>query len=224
MVVGEALAKHAGFGRQQLVAAGDDPTRPALLLLPPPSAGRDGMCLRLLLTLPPDAFSPSKLAPDRNNVRWLASPAGALGAAAAGGAVPGEPRLPSPAGLLPSPHYNAALLADALAVTHARGLAAAGAAMPGMAAGVRLLKVRLAVCTDGAAAAVAAGVATVTVTVTARHLPPAARHLPPLAGHCMLIEGGGMRLLATTRGRSGPRSRRAAADDARAACECRVGE
>jgi U3 small nucleolar RNA-associated protein 22 len=156
---------------QQLAAQQGDPCRPVLLLHVQPDAlgaimqqgaaqqhGRtargnaaaavaagawpQGIVVRLLPVLGLDAFEVSRLAPDRNNVRWLTAAAAAAAAAAAGGAKRGaaaangqqrggktdteaEPQLP------PTPHYNAAILADMLLLSSQHTQAAAAAAAGG---------------------------------------------------------------------------------------------
>ena len=158
-VLSQALAAHEAFAKQQLSAVDGDPTRPALLIHL--SAGRGasaaagagaGLSLRLLLTLPSDAFPLAKLAPGRNNVRWAGAPAAAQPAAAngvaagkqgpaGGAAAPAAAAAAAAAQAMPTPHYNASLMADMLAVEHAQQLAAAVTAMPGLRDGVLLLKV-----------------------------------------------------------------------------------
>lgn len=155
-ICSHALAAHKAFRRQQLVALHNDPARPALLLHLPqrPAAGGGAaaapsprLCLRLLLMLPRDAFAPAKLAPDRNNVRWVTA------AATSAAAAPGASSTPAgavdgsgdaAAAQLPTPQYNAGLLADMLALPHHEALTAAMKAAPGLRNGLLLLKVSVA--------------------------------------------------------------------------------
>jgi U3 small nucleolar RNA-associated protein 22 len=105
------------FGEQRLQAFHGDPTRPALLLLPPKA---EGYSLRLLPSIAPTVFALPRLAPDRNGVRshCKATPAAAVTAAAAGG----EEGSAEQKQLLPTPHYNAGILEDMLLPVHAARL------------------------------------------------------------------------------------------------------
>lgn len=95
-VLSKALAKTPAFSQQRLDALQGDPTRPALLLhLPAPAP-----TLRLLVVPPRDLFPVHKLAPDRNNIRWVTrqQPAAHKGQAAAAAAAPAQLPLLVPAG------------------------------------------------------------------------------------------------------------------------------
>lgn len=119
-----------------------DPRKPTLLLTPR-SSSTAGLKLQLIPCLPRDAFPVFKLAPSRNNVRWVAKPptAGAADANGTGAAPPSKPLDEAAAnGWLPTPCYNACILSDMLVAQQAQRLAAATAACPRLVDGILLLK------------------------------------------------------------------------------------
>ena len=116
--------------------------------------GGAGVVLRLIPVIAPDAFPLGKLAPTRNNVRWVAkeiptpAAAGAVagavanGAAAAGHGKKHQQQQQPPEDLwLPTPHYNAVVLRDMLAVAHQERLQQAVQQIPGFKDALLLLKV-----------------------------------------------------------------------------------
>jgi hypothetical protein len=168
--VARHLAAQSAFSQQRFSFQQGDPCRPVLEL----AAGGKGAAalkLRLLPCLSPTAFAASKLAPDRNNVRWAVPPASAAAAKAAAGAAaapaataaagPGSEAAARTAGeastsgreqqqakaqqapalLLPTPYYNSAVLQDMLLLHHQALLQQALRRAPRLADAVLLLKV-----------------------------------------------------------------------------------
>lgn len=150
----------------RLEACQHDPARPVLVLGPPHSSpGRtaagaensrhsssgsssgSGVELRLLPCMPPSAFPLAKLAPDRNCVRAVCQtrPAGSTQQQPQN---QGEQKDPTPkeqeaaeAALLPTPAYNAGVMADCCMLLHAALLQRSLLANPKLADGLLLLKV-----------------------------------------------------------------------------------
>jgi len=144
----------------RLEASQQDPTRPVLVIGNPssstPTAPSDGPStslgsstrfeLRLHPCLPPSAFPMNKLAPDRNCVRAVqqATPPAGM---AAGGTKPQavQQRMTDAeqdALLLPTPVYNAGVVADCCVLAHAAVLQRALHGNAKLADGLLLLKVR----------------------------------------------------------------------------------
>jgi U3 small nucleolar RNA-associated protein 22 len=100
--------------------------------------GQEGLVLRLLPAVGLDAFELSKLAPDRNNVRWVT----AAGSSNSRKAAQQQQQQEQQQDLLPTPHYNAGVLQDVLLLLGQQRLqAAAAAAGPKFADALLLLKV-----------------------------------------------------------------------------------
>lgn len=148
-----------GAARQALAPLHGDPRRPVLLLHLSAAAvsgiqhkaagakaakaaagaagafGAGGLVLRLLPVVGLDTFELAKLAPDRNNIRWVT-------AAGSSSSSKGAQQQQQPAAgqqqdggqeqqLLPTPQYNAAILHDMLLLVNASKQAAAAAAAGG---------------------------------------------------------------------------------------------
>lgn len=115
-----------------------------------PSSGARGFELRLHPCLPPSAFPLAKLAPDRNCVRAVqqAAPRVPTHTVAAGASKPsqsgqqgGSEGAEPQAQLLPTPTYNAGVVADCCVLAHAAVLQRALHGNPRLADGLLLLKV-----------------------------------------------------------------------------------
>ncbi|KAF5838727.1 Nrap protein [Dunaliella salina] len=136
-------------------ACQQDPTRPVLVLGPPsapqsspPStsipAAPHQFELRLMACLPPSTFPLAKLAPDRNAVRAVQQarpPGGPQKSAAQQQQQQQRKEEEQEAMLLPTPAYNASVVADCCALLHAALLQCALQANPKLADGLLLLKV-----------------------------------------------------------------------------------
>lgn len=109
------------FGDQCIEALHGDPTRPVLLVKP---SKAEGFSLRLLPSIAPDTFAIPRLAPDRNGVRAHCKASGPD--TAAGNQNLCESKLVRDGQLqdklLPTPHYNVAILEDMVLPVHSERL------------------------------------------------------------------------------------------------------
>ncbi|MEE6518847.1 hypothetical protein FKM82_030139 [Ascaphus truei] len=105
------------------------PPPPLLPAARPPGKDEKLVTVRLYVCPPPGVFKPSRLYPNKNNVRtawYLQQQPGQEG--------PSEP---------PTPHYNNAVLCDLALEHHLHHLSSAAADFPGMKDGIAILKVWL---------------------------------------------------------------------------------
>eukprot|EP00983_Pelagomonas_calceolata_P073175 1152030-Pelagomonas_calceolata.AAC.19 len=143
--------------RMRWEACQQDPSRPVLVLSPPPPSQSSSPSkpaaphlfeLRLMPCLPPSTFPLVKLAPDRNAVRTVqhAQPVAGPRETAAQQQQHLSKEREQEAALLPTPTYNTSVVADCCALLHAALLQCALQANPKLADGLLLLKVGI-LCT-----------------------------------------------------------------------------
>ncbi len=147
----------------RLESCQQDPARPVLVLGLPPApststspptaraqtSASHGFELRLLPCLPPSTFTLAKLGPDRNCVRAVQQARPAPGAAIAPSRQQ-QQQQQEEAALLPTPAYNASVVADCCVLAHAALLRRMLRSNPKIADGLLLLKV--CACSVGASA------------------------------------------------------------------------
>ncbi|KAK9814240.1 hypothetical protein WJX72_002757 [[Myrmecia] bisecta] len=127
-VVAEHLQKHAMFAAQTWELFNHDIRKPLLVITPQFGAGLSpaGFKLRLMPTIAAGTFPPTKLGPDRNNLRSMSQ---------LGGSAKGE------ATLIPTPHYNMGVLQDMFVEAHLAHVQSITDSFPVLKAAVPLLKV-----------------------------------------------------------------------------------